>query len=471
VRRSELGFIVKRAFVFIDYDMLIRHFILSGIFRELEKQYEVTYVFHTDPKSDKTGIHIDINTLQLKRVVHFEIPRSRMGAWDKVHCIKSLHDQRGTKNYAYRRRLMRALRSPRLVMLYEFLSLPYIYPIIRRKLLKDMGAYEPLRKFLSDEKPDIVIHPSILAGYFINELSQICPTLGIPLVVLMNSWDNPSAKSMNAGLPDRLIVWGPQTRQHAIEYMKMPPERVLEFGAAQFDIYREPIAETDDGLRTMFGVPEGRPVVLYAGVSKSVDETSHLLELDQSIATGRIPPVHIVYRPHPWRSQLVPGERNFFDLKFRHVTIDPFMADFYRRITVSRQDGFELADYRITARLLKLVVGVISPLSTMLLEAVMHGLPVIMFYPDGEESTAGRIIDLGKKLPHFAEFWGVDGIQVISDPSKLSDAIALMLTKFQSPETKSTLKAHAKKYVVMSGPRYGSRLTKLANELTMVPAL
>jgi hypothetical protein len=323
-----------------------------------------------------------------------------------------------------------------------------------------------LRELLAHERPDIVIHPSVLSGFFINELTQICPALAIPLVLLMNSWDNPSTKSMNTGMPDRLVVWGPQTRDHAIEYMKMPPDRVLEFGAAQFDVYRQPIRESEAELRQMFQVPADRPVFLYAGVSKSVNETAHLVALDEAIAAGRIPPSHIIYRPHPWRGQLVEGEKSFFDVPFGHVTMDPSMAEFYRRIVIEPQRMFELADYRVTARLLRLVCGVISPLSTMLLEAVMHGLPVIMFYSEGRGGTARRSIDLGKVLPHFEEFWGPEGIQIVTEPVELAEAVRTMLGPHQDAGVRARLRRHAERYVVMDGPPYAVRLAALADELT-----
>lgn len=457
---------MKRAFVFIDFDAVIRHFVMSGAFAELERRYDVTYVFHKDTTSEKTPINVDVDALGLKRVVRFEVPRTRMGSWDMLYSITALANQRRTANYVTRRKIMADARGWPRTRYYELLSLPVLFPFVRRRLMRKMGVFQPLRDFIFEQRPDVVIHPSVLAGYFINELTQICPEAGIPLLVLMNSWDNPSAKAMNTGFPDILAVWGPQTRRHAIEYMRMPPERVIELGAAQFEVYREPISESDEELRRMFRVPATGPVVLYAGVSKSVNETDHLIAIDTGIGEGRIPPCHIIYRPHPWRGRLVDGEKDFFSVHFRHVSMDPFMEDFYRRIVVTPQRGFELADYRVTARLLRLVRGVISPLSTMLLEAAMHGIPVIMFYPEGEKSEAGRTIDLGKKLPHFAEFWGPEGVQIVSDPAALCDALKLTLSDHQSPRVRASLIEHAKKYVVMDGARFPVRIAELVDQLT-----
>jgi len=460
----------KKALVFVDYDLLVRHFVLSGAFSELERRYDVKYVFHTDSTSPKQGIYLDVNQLGLKNFTRFEIPRARMGAWDKLYSITALHNQRGTENFKRRRDLMALVRGRKRVLWYQFLSHPLLFPQVRQHFLKKMGTFQPLLDFITAEKPDIIIHPSILAGYFINELLTIAPHLGIPLVVLMNSWDNPSTKAMNTGLPDRLIVWGPQTKAHAIKYMKMPPEHVLEFGAAQFDIYRRPIGMSDAELRRMFKVPLDRPIVLYGGASKGADETEHLLRLDRAIEAGEIPSCHVLYRPHPWRGGLSRNERNFFDLSFRHVTMDPHMESYYRKTADQEYLGFDLADYSVTPKLLHMVSAVISPLSTILLEAVMLGKPILMYYPELHGSSlADRQVSIGLNLPHFADFWNSQGIEVCTQANLLSSACQRLLVDYQHPDVREALMTHARKFVARDGDPYGTRLSNLVEELTSAP--
>ena len=55
----------------------------------------------------------------------------------------------------------------------------------------------------------------------------------------MNSWDNPLFGKIAGGIPDLFLAWGPQTNQFAKKYMGLPSDKVLDFGAAQFDIYRK----------------------------------------------------------------------------------------------------------------------------------------------------------------------------------------------------------------------------------------
>ena len=47
----------------------------------------------------------------------------------------------------------------------------------------------------------------------------------------MNSWDNPSAKAVATGIPDFMAVWGEQSKQQALDYMKIPSKNLEIFKA------------------------------------------------------------------------------------------------------------------------------------------------------------------------------------------------------------------------------------------------
>src|SRR6185437_2517249 len=122
----------KKALVFLDYDMLVRHFVLAGAFGELEKNWDVKFVFLSDQTSDKTPMTVDPAKLGLKHWSYFDIPRRRMGTWDKVYCITALRNQRGTVNYHSRKELMASVRGKKRVLWYELLSAPGVFQMFRR---------------------------------------------------------------------------------------------------------------------------------------------------------------------------------------------------------------------------------------------------------------------------------------------------------------------------------------------------
>lgn len=457
---------MKKAFIFIDFDMLIRHFILSGVFKELENEYDVTYVFHTDSTSLKKGIYQDIDSLGVKNYITFEVSRSRMGAWADLTRPAQLHNLRGTNAYKAMLDLHRFLTPSRKIFNKRWLvSLPGVFQLYKKRFLSKMGIHKPLFDFLKEQKPDIVIHPTILNGYFINELTLICHKLNIPLVALMNSWDNPSTKASVTGFPDALVVWGEQTRQHAIDYMKMPPERVKVFGAAQMQHYRSPVTETDEELRAMFRVPCGKSIILYGGTSKSVIESDHLEIIDNAIEDGTIPPCHIIYRPHPWRGALLEGERSFYELGCKHITIDPFMEKYYKKVISKQHKGFDFADYEITKKLLHLVDAVISPLSTILLEGMIFGNPALVLFIDDENSYAGKGLSIIAREAHFKSLLTVPGITECHQAKRLPELCKQLLNRSRNQDVRTKLQQSSQSFVNMEGAAYGERLLHLANKL------
>ncbi|KZB70944.1 hypothetical protein AUQ43_08850 [Thalassospira sp. MCCC 1A01148] len=456
----------KKALVFLDFDMLIRHFILSGAFNELEEKYDVKYVFHTDDSSKKLGINFDLEKLGLKSWCRFQVSRYRMGMWDHLFCPTVLHNLRGTDYYVDRLELFKSMRPASLVRKHAFLSLPIIFGVFAFLYKRYMGVHKDLLSFVEEEKADIVIHPSILTGYFINELGPICKRLKIPYVCLMNSWDNPSQKSSATGPADRLVVWGEQTKRHAMEYMRVPEGRVLVFGAAQFQIYRKPVVENDCELRQLFGVPAGLPILLYGGTSKSVEETRHLKIIDDAITRGDIPRCHVVYRPHPWRSGLMENEPDFFECGFENVTMDPHMEAYYRRISKEPDDSFDMAPYEPTRKLLELVSGVVSPLSTILLEAVLCKKPVqVLMTSENVDEEIRRVYEATARQRHFSEFSG-PGVGRCTTTTKLVDACCQVLEDSKDDNVKKSLGALGEYFVCQDGATYGERLLSLADELT-----
>jgi hypothetical protein len=456
----------KKGLIFVDFDMLIRHFIDSGIFTALEEEFDLTYVFQNDEDNDKKGIHHDLTLINVKNKILFNVPRKRMGYWYHLFATSILHNQRGTPNYSARLERISATNGKLLVFIYVILSLPILYNIFRFFILKNAGIYKPLEDLINNINPDVVIHPSILTGFFIQELPPICNKLNIPLIVLMNSWDNPSGKAVVTGHPDKLVVWGKQTKKHAVEYMKIPEDRVEIFGAAQFQIYREKESTNYNKLCEIFNVPNDCPILLYAGVSKSVNETRHLKIIDNAILKGDVAKCHVIYRPHPWRGKLVEGETSFYEMNYKHITMDPTMEDYYLRIIDKGVDGFYLADYNNTKKLLDLVSATIAPISTILLETIILGKPVLMFFP--KEDMKEKFGDFNKityKLAHFREFWECEGILQCMNINSLADNINSLLKYSMNKAVKKNLKEHSNFFVDMQGAKYSERLVALSMSL------
>ena len=71
----------KKALVFIDTDVAIRHFIKNTTFSKLSEAYEIIYVFNNDKTTDKSSVNTPLDSLGLKNIRYTTVPRRRTGKW------------------------------------------------------------------------------------------------------------------------------------------------------------------------------------------------------------------------------------------------------------------------------------------------------------------------------------------------------------------------------------------------------
>jgi hypothetical protein len=403
---------------FVDHDIICRHFLMSGATRALEQSADVVYVF---PEEGSKRFRIDPSALDLGgRHVRVTVAAERLQAWRWLLCADQLKWRPGRHEEALRRFRWRLL-GWRAALLLTLASVPPGPYILQRLVARKLAAHPvtELARLIESERPDAVVHPSVLDGSFINDLSELCRKSGIPFIVAMNSWDNPSTKRSVVAMPTWLLVWGNQTKDHAVRFVGMPPDRIVPFGAAQFDVFREPPRRTRADLAKALGIPADRHLFLFAGSNAQTDEFGTLMMLDQAIDSGRLPRAVIVYRPHPWGGGGRGGSR-LATARFKHVIVDPHMRGYITALATG-DPGITLPDYRDTHELLALVDAVISPMSTILVEAALHEKPVIVHVPTSDDPLS----PLGSALPllHFEEFLALPDVRLTRTDSELSSAI------------------------------------------------
>ena len=142
----------KKVLIFLDHDFTIRHFIHSGVLKNLEDEFDVSYVFNIDNSTQKRHINSDIFSLDLPRVLTTEIPRKRMGSWHRLYAVTVLHKQRGTSNFTSRRYQLTQIDGRLRTTYHLILSLPGIYQIFRWRFVKKQGLFEPLHQLLVEER-------------------------------------------------------------------------------------------------------------------------------------------------------------------------------------------------------------------------------------------------------------------------------------------------------------------------------
>jgi hypothetical protein len=120
-------------------------------------------------------------------------------------------------------------------------------------------------EFLRTETPDIVlVCPLVHFGPGQADVVASARRLGIPVWMLLFSWDNLSTKGRMHVEPDLMFVWNEQQRAEASALHGFPASRVVVVGAPRFDAFfaLRP-AMTRDQFHEPLGLDPLAPTVLY----------------------------------------------------------------------------------------------------------------------------------------------------------------------------------------------------------------
>ena len=445
-----------KIFICIEHDVIYRNFMLSGAFDIVEKYHEVFYLF---PSNAPSRLSEEFQRC-LKNKNHFIVDenKKRQKTWKQIFFAGLMW------NFDPKKKALKTLHITMLGMkatiLFSILGSPIIrYFFINQPKKKLIKTNEPkLHEILVNEQPDCVIHPTVLNGVYANDLVTMCKKLKILTIYIMNSWDNPSTKATISGLPNFLLVWGPQTKKHAIDYMKMPSDSVIEFGAAQFEHYNS----NKRTLETKHDHKSKVTSILFAGSSKETDEYGLLVKLDDAINSFGWN-CKIIYRPHPWGNCGLNGHL-IHSHPWENVSFAPSMVEYVREIGESKtgryinKDSMEgVLDEFYNSDI------VISPLSTILIEAALNRLLPICLMPDLAER--GRHFKLSAPLPHFEDYFESKIFHTVHGISELIKNLEYFMTLAKDQTFLDSLYAESSHFVKKFDQPWPSRLEEFINAL------
>ena len=375
-----LNFSKKRLFIPIAGDIFIRNFIDSGAFSELEKNFEIHYLL-------SSTVTKKINSKNIHRIINDNVQKRTLSRYRTNYLIMKRHQKR-SMSFAlkYRGTFYRHLSFFKKTA-FNFLSLPGVCETFVYFNEQYLTTLKEIDQILEQNRPDFILIPSGFSDSFSIDCLKSAKKASVPHLLLMFNWDNVSCKGLFPENPDYLGVWGDQTQEQAIKIHRMKPENIFILGSPQFETYFEHTqvsVEMKKEILSKNKISGEKTVILYLGISRYRDEIALLTLLEDAIRLGHLDNVHILYRPHPWR-ELDPLEENFFDCQFQHISMDIQLKDHY--IATKTQKNYNpktfVPDYHYPPQLLASVDAVISSLTTMGIEAMIMGKPVLLpAFPD-----------------------------------------------------------------------------------------
>ncbi len=280
-------------------------------------------------------------------------------------------------------------------------------------------------------QPDLVFNSSHIHGYEADLPLRVAHGMNIKTATFIFSWDNLTSRSRVMVPYDHFLVWTEGLKRQFLEfYPEVFPDRVTVTGTPQFDYHFDPrfwLSREELAQRT--GLDPKRPFILYT-TGRDVDFpdehkiVTEIIRFVKSLETAPRPQLLVrtyIKGTSPEMSALARSFEGDPDVIFPAILWD-------KQWTMPLYD--DLALY--TSLLRHTVLG-INPASTVTLELMMNGKPVInlAFEPPGSNlpnwSRFARHID----YDHYRPVAASGGVMIARS---LADLKVMILRGLEQPE-------------------------------------
>jgi hypothetical protein len=282
---------------------------------------------------------------------------------DSSFTQKRLIEALGNKNRSVAVRLAIA----RFVRLFGVTS----QDVIRK--IETIGHDEPFAQLIEEEKPDAVIFSNMIPSDL--ECIKESRRRGIPLILAVSSWDNPTSKGPLTVIPDHVLVWSTEMKREMAECHAIPEDRMAIIGVIYFENYFAPEQLMPrEQFCEQLGIPPGTKIIQFAtGDSAIIRCNQPFVRLLQQIIAEQPfdHPCHLLVRVSP--KDIYSLYKEFEGLP--HTTIQYPLGE---GSAYGRHSWIPLADEDYErASTLKNTDVLLTSGSTIILDAACFDLPVV----------------------------------------------------------------------------------------------
>lgn len=285
----------------------------------------------------------------------------------------------------------------------------------------------------------------------------------IPVMTLIQSWDNTSGKGLPGALPDRILTWTEIMKKELILLNDISPEVVTVAGIPHFDQYfRDDVARCRDEVFEKIGLDPNRKIIFFGTKSPNsylwnTEVAKEILEAIQSKKIEGSP--QLLVRIHPIHYRVNENGEYVFK-KFLDQFSD--LSKEYQELflngpsMISDKVSFLMSEDEmklLTSILLSADVCVNS-FSTLNLEACIFDVPLINVGYEGEQDSsllkARYNIMYDQHHTHNARILSTGAVDVAESPSQL---IKMINNSLSHPDAKKEQRAQVVKNEI--GPNRG----------------
>ncbi len=183
-------------------------------------------------------------------------------------------------------------------------------------------------------------------------LSTIKKKPNVKFTIIISNWDNTSSKAIIPKIFDKICLWNYDQIEDIRKFSKLKKSNIVVLGSKTADeAYSKYHFDND------FQSKNQSKSILFIGQQNKCDEISELIKIGSFLDSTSTPYKNLVYRPHP-----LSGHQN----KMLNSILD-------NKINIGLEVNPSID--------LRLYSGIISFPTTFLLEAILSGVPTVVYTP------------------------------------------------------------------------------------------
>lgn len=367
----------KKIYFVINNNIYVRNFIKTNILKKLNKKFNVNLIFNKELSKEITNIK-NFN----KNKIFFYSSSDKDGLLLKYHDLKSTCFKKNSKFFKFR--LLRLYRFDLrylneillnkntqintinkilnfhylvknffLFIIFKILSTSFFFPYVK-KFISKLPQNDSIEKLIKKTDGQIFIVPT--SGYDADTIHfiDLLKKNKKKSYLIVDNWDNLSSKIVLDNLPDRIAVWGAQTKMHANKIQNINTNQIKVLGSARSELLFT--------KRHKNQKPRYKNYILFLGSAWAWDEEGVLTMIDNFFIKNKINNLQIIYRPHPFRQR-----KTIISNSWKYIKIDKQLYDNKRKKFLKRSWP-ELDYYPSLIQNSKFIIG---GLTSMMIESTI----------------------------------------------------------------------------------------------------
>ena len=246
-----------------------------------------------------------------------------------------------------------------------------------------------------------------------DDLVRSARKLSIPVIMVPLNWDNATSKPY-IERPGLILTWGSQTAELSASLHGV---RSLPLGSLRFDFCRNLAVPSPSAAKEKLGLRCDLKYVMFSGGGFPFVELETLRVLADSLEKHGLGDVKIVYRPHPysWKG-------------FSKASLAPELSE--RVVFDPSLELFDKDDMQQYAYIFPAISALVTPFSTMAVEAAFHRIPTLCIAFDDPSHTVFDWKLNSQHQPHlrilFEELWPLKCFQMEGLESSFMKLVGLI---------------------------------------------